>query len=760
LGFEQLLQVGSGTKTILGGTLLVGDYLFWRDTRTQPSSIYGYDLNAQTEFLVSDSVYEKTNLTGDGTTLVWFERTAINSPLTDMPRIQSYDIATRTTSTIVTFSDINAATGLSLHNGILYYNNSTPEYRGLLARTIATGQEQLVSAEGYAPLAADGVLLWLTAEYVGIHAPAKVSLHMRKLDGSVSDAILMSTDAGYTGMEYDVDGDNIVWAADMVSGDARVYLYRISTGVAQPISAGPATMPVVKGSTVAWKAWFMGAMIDPVQWSVESYDLSSNIVSTVVAKSTTDVHSLDITNQGKLALSVKNTIEQSEQSAYMTELSAREVNLPAPVSVPDDQLQPAEGIPEADAAQPSCTTDPLSCRQVYKSGNFLFDQRGRWKLKGVQFFLPQYGINEKTFHDGNYKAAVADGSLNYWLGKADSLEVNMLRLFIELPSKRSDGTIKTPTSHETVYDFALKAKSRGMRLGLSLHNSADWAMTTERKNWIWGLLDYFKARKALPLIVYLNADNEINNHCNATSSTGAKLDCYDLFDNAYVNQSIDWVAAFRAAVKTSFPEMLITVGMSTEMADADSSSPSHPSHNYFKKKTNTSTSLSSLVDFLSPHNYGGGAWGVLDEIRNPTKQRESYSEYPDYLGPVVLEEYGFATDPVDVNNPNSLNFFYREGIDLCYPDNNRIGCFNTASWFIVENIKAVRFNTANYAGASAWMLADMKEKDARDACTKKPFDLWTGLFAIGGTYCGGTINTSSGSMKNTGKVILEHHKTY
>jgi hypothetical protein len=113
-----------------------------------------------------------------------------------------------------------------------------------------------------------------------------------------------------------------------------------------------------------------------------------------------------------------------------------------------------------------------------------------------------------------------------------------------------------------------------------------------------------------------------------------------------------------------------------------------------------------------------------------------------------------------VNNPNSLNFFYREGIDLCYPDNNRIGCFNTASWFIVENIKAVRFNTANYAGASAWMLADMKEKDASDACTKKPFDLWTGLFAIGGTYCGGTRNTSSGSLKTTGKTVLEHHKTY
>jgi hypothetical protein len=50
------------------------------------------------------------------------------------------------------------------------------------------------------------------------------------------------------------------------------------------------------------------------------------------------------------------------------------------------------------------------------------------------------------------------------------------------------------------------------------------------------------------------------------------------------------------------------------------------------------------------------------------------------------------------------------------------------------------------------MLADMREKDTSSACDdpRKPFDLWTGLFAIGGTYCeGGTASRALGQPKAT-----------
>src|SRR4051794_12681972 len=62
---------------------------------------------------------------------------------------------------------------------------------------------------------------------------------------------------------------------------------------------------------------------------------------------------------------------------------------------------------------------PSRCGQVRVLANgSLADDSGRWIMRGVQFFLPQYGINGKTLRDDNYAAARADGSLAYWLGRA------------------------------------------------------------------------------------------------------------------------------------------------------------------------------------------------------------------------------------------------------------------------------------------------------------------------------------------------------
>src|SRR4029434_2282758 len=105
-----------------------------------------------------------------------------------------------------------------------------------------------------------------------------------------------------------------------------------------------------------------------------------------------------------------------------------------------------------------------------------------------------------------------------------------------------------------------RLNTRGMRLATVLHNSADWSMTADRSNWIVGLLDYFSARGGLPMIAYLSADNEINNHCGR-----AGKDCFDSDSqyNAqpYIDGAIDWVAQFRAVVKSRVPQLLLTVGI-------------------------------------------------------------------------------------------------------------------------------------------------------------------------------------------------------
>jgi len=359
----------------------------------------------------------------------------------------------------------------------------------------------------------------------------------------------------------------------------------------------------------------------------------------------------------------------------------------------------------------------------------LADDNGRWTMRGVQFFLPQYGINGKTMRDDSYAAARDDGSLDFWLERAQSyLHANMLRVFVDLPSTESTAII-TPTSYSTLHEFATAANARGMRLGLVLHNSADWNMNEARASWIAGLLDYFTARGSLPTLAYLSADNEINNHC-----ANLGIDCFDTgsgFDaHAYINGAVGWLAQFRGLVKHRAPQLLITVGISSEMIDGDMA---RAAFNFFRAD-DQGRNLASLVDFLAPHNFSGGGMAIINDLRVGAA----------YRGAVVLEEFGFPTDP-QPRDPS-----WTEGTALCAASPLLAECTNTAPFYVETNLRAQRIG--GYAGGSAWMLADMREKDTATACgdPNKSFALWTGLFAIGGTYCAdGTTSRNLGQPKAT-----------
>ena len=59
------------------------------------------------------------------------------------------------------------------------------------------------------------------------------------------------------------------------------------------------------------------------------------------------------------------------------------------------------------------------------------------------------------------------------------------------------------------------------------------------------MLTYFAARGSLPMLAYLSADNEINNHC-----ANSGRDCFDAsqgFDaQGYIDGAIGWVALWLA----------------------------------------------------------------------------------------------------------------------------------------------------------------------------------------------------------------------
>lgn len=378
------------------------------------------------------------------------------------------------------------------------------------------------------------------------------------------------------------------------------------------------------------------------------------------------------------------------------------------------------------------------CGQVRIVGAELHDDGGLWRMRGVQLFLPQFGINGKTFRDDNYAAALADGSLTFWLDKASSyLHANLLRIFVDMPSLRSDGSLNTPTSYATLHDMAERVAQCGMRLGLVLHNSADWSVSNEEAVWLDGLLASFSARGELGRIAYISADNEINNHC---SNNGG--DCFDTGvahdAQRYVDGAITWTATFAQIVKARAPRMLVTVGISTELIDLDNT---RAAFNFFRQASD-GRRLADLVDFLSPHNYSGQAGPVIDDLRIGAG----------YAGVVILEEYGFPTDPVP------RNALWTEGPLSCRLGPFNPECTNTAPYFVARSTVAIA--TKSYAGSVAWTLADIGEKDVSNACTNTsiPFDLWTGLFAIGGVYCaGGTYSRAPGQPKATGFLVCVLH---
>ncbi len=710
------------SSAIVGRPSVTERAIFWTESHGQHRAILGYDLASGAHVVLAERAGVVFDMAGNGTFVAWTERDSATGQL----NIFGADLQTRAISPILSLARWTVHSEIALDQAVLYYTDSAPGHRGLFAFDLATRREWLVSPTGMRPVARDGLLLWSEAQASGAPGRAIWTLHMRAADGRRPDTVLTRQEAGYLGFGgYDLAANLVVWSFAASAGDSHIYIQNIDTGATTALGASTAVHPHIRGGTIAWTD-IVAPPQQPTTWRVHAYDLASRAQSLAVEDSSAATNTWGIVGQDRVVLTVAADSQASTPALYLSDLRAHGVRFAA---------QPAI----AGAAASACDiAHPGTCGQVRPVGAALYDDSGPWRMRGVQFILPQFGINAKSFRTDNYASARADGSLDYWLEKAQRyLRTNAVRIFVDLPYRQGDGTLVIPTDYATLFDFAARLNGRGMRLALVLHNSADWNMTADRSNWIAGLLDYFSARGGLPMIAYLSADNEINNHCGR-----AGKDCFDSDSqhNAqpYVDGAIDWVAQFRAVVKGRAPQLLLTVGVSTEMQDVDST---RGAFNFFRADSRGRT-LASLADLLAPHNFGGGAAGIIDDLR-----------YVDYRGPIVLEEYGYPTDPF----PRSR--YWTEGDRRCRIDATQALCALTAPFFVETNILALR--AKSYSGGSAWMIADMREKDAGSACSSnsdKPFDLWTGLFAIGGTYCdGGTYSRAPGQPKATAVRVCSYY---
>lgn len=166
--------------------------------------------------------------------------------------------------------------------------------------------------------------------------------------------------------------------------------------------------------------------------------------------------------------------------------------------------------------------------------------------------------------------------------------------------------------------------------------------------------------------------------------------------------------------------------------------------------------LFELVDFISPHNYGGRADEMIDHIRAWTGEEGEETRYV----AVVLEEFGYPTDSDDVN-PNydediaiknirrNQSAISGENLDPDNPDPGRV-------------VEA----GSEYAGSSFFMLADLDLRKPGDKKCGNPnsFHFFTGLFTDDNTdYCGGTRTFNEDPlypgiwMKKTGPVIANFY---
>ncbi|MBN9386987.1 MAG: fibronectin type III domain-containing protein [Chloroflexi bacterium] len=673
------------SATLDGPPVVTSAYIFWLE---KSGSLYGFSLATGQNFLVTNQPVPKSQLASDGHLLAWVEGPPGDNAAQG---IMGYDPSKNQVFTIFPTGSGRQFGALALDGNQLYFEENTPGHAGLYSFDLTTRQETLISANGRNPVAGPGFVAWSEETYQGEYQPTLWTLFLQPAGQPSGNRQLAQATGSF---QVAFSAENLIYSALPPATSQQVYLYDLKDGTSKAISGEAGRNPVTGDGKAAW-------VVPPddtkMLWSVEVQDLTTSKTVTFATPGTARLE-LNGFAGNKLVFSV---FDEQVGSTALYRASADETGLQFEAAAP---------------AQPNAVslTNPLTCGQVYKSGYYLYDCKGRWTVNGVQFILPDYGINGSTFNDGNYAASVSNDQVDYWLDKASNfLGAKTLRIFVDMPGDSLPG----PTSPATIYDFALRASSQGMRLGVVLHNNTSWTLTAARKQWLSDFIGYFRDRNALSLLAYLNADNEINNHC------GSGPDCYDN-NPTYVDKANQWVADFTTYVKSQNSRLLVTVGISTEKTDGDRLA---AVYDFFRKYN--APSLAATVDFISPHNYGGGGYGLLPTLRNTLQ----------YAGPIVLEEYGYPTDPL----PSSS--YFKEGGAVCRTDAYNAVCKNTAPYFVEVNARSIRENTTNgYAGGSAWMVADSNSKN----CTS-PSDFYTGLFAAGGyAGCGGTLTTATGAAKN------------
>ena len=135
-------------------------------------------------------------------------------------------------------------------------------------------------------VARGGYLLWGETRF---YAPqgkiTKTSLHLLKLDGSMDDKVLDSSEGPISAWtNADMSGDNVVWSyaqGDDADKKANVHLYSLKDGTTKIISKTFGFYPIISDNWIAWTETVPTPLGQPTHELLQVYNLADVSVKTV-----------------------------------------------------------------------------------------------------------------------------------------------------------------------------------------------------------------------------------------------------------------------------------------------------------------------------------------------------------------------------------------------------------------------------------------------------------------------------------------------
>jgi hypothetical protein len=349
------------------GPVVAGKFVFWKSSegtweKGVTTGIYGYSLEHGEVFTVTERLERRSSLHSDGKSLLWL---AGDEEAVGGTTLHILDLETRTERSLPFFNAGGNNPNTRIANPVIdgdtiFYNLNTSMH----SRSLETGQEKLVAAEGLRPAAGGGTLLWVepvpreplatrpvptilvdedgdgdmeevaagTGEiYLGT---SECELYMLKRGATGRGIVLdkgqavggdacSSIFSRYFYANYAVSGDNVVWVNDGRFPDPpTVKVHNISSGTTREIGATAPMHPLISGDTVVWtegKTYMPGEPFGPN--TIKAHNLATG-TTWVVAPENPDLHQAwGIIDERAVVYTLGTPERQTKASLYITSLT-------------------------------------------------------------------------------------------------------------------------------------------------------------------------------------------------------------------------------------------------------------------------------------------------------------------------------------------------------------------------------------------------------------------------------------------------------